>query len=288
MKKYTILLAFAVLFMAVSCEYFNFGDTDGDDELTTAEIIEGLKKALEIGTDSSALKLSALNGYYLDALVRIPLPDEAVSIRNKINGNNTLATISELVGLEEAFENVVLYVNRAAEDAANEAGPIFKGVINSLTIEQGWDILNGVVPGDNTKASEFDSTAATQFFKLRTYDALTDLYAPKIDVSLSKDIVGNVSAYDAWNTVTTKYNNFIGRTDVIAAIQMFGQDLNLPDAIETDIGVFSTQKALNGLFFKVGEQEKKIRKNPFEWALNIIQKVFGYIQEHWNEYTGGE
>jgi hypothetical protein len=283
MKKYTLLCSLCLILALSSCDLFNFEEDTG---LTTQEIIDGLKTALEIGTDSASNSLSKENGYYLgpENLVKIPLPDEAISIRNKINSNTSLAAISNLIGLEGAFENVVLSVNRAAEDAATEAAPIFKGAITSLTIDQGWDILNGTVPAGATKAADFDSTAATQFLKLKTYTDLTNLYAPKIDVSLQKDIVGNVSAYDAWNSLTTKYNNFINRNDVNAAIQVaafLGTDINLPDAIETDIGVFSTQKALNGLFYMVGNEEKKIRRNPYEWAVDIIQRVFGYFQEQY-------
>lgn len=281
MKKITILLSLLMILIFSSCEYFNMDDEEG---LSTEEIIEGLKTALAIGADSASTSLSKVNGYYMgpENLVKIPLPDEAVVIRNKINGNATLATISSLIGLEDAFENVVLSVNRAAEDAATDAAPIFKNAITSLTISQGWDILNGIVPDESLKAADFDSTAATQFLKNKTYVALTDLYAPKIDVSLSKDIIGSVSAYDAWNTLTSKYNSFIDRTDVQTALtlaDLLGQPVNLPDAIETDIGVFSTQKALNGLFYMVGNEEKKIRKDPFQWAIDIIQRVFGYIQE---------
>jgi hypothetical protein len=281
MKKITLGFSLLLALLFSSCEYFNIEE---ETDLSTEEIIDGLKTALAIGTDSASTSLSKLDGYYhgVENLVKIPLPDEAISIRNKINGNNTLAAISSLIGLDGAFEDVILSVNRAAEDAAHDAAPIFKGAITSLTISQGWDILNGIVPGDSTKAADFDSTAATQFLKLKTYDDLTNLYAPKIDVSLRKDIIGSVSAYDAWNTLTTKYNNFINRADVTAAITLanfLGTDIDLPDAIETDIGVFSTQKALNGLFYMVGNEEKKIRKDPFEWAIDIIQRVFGYIQD---------
>ena len=49
------------------------------------------------------------------------------------------------------------------------------------------------------------------------------------------------------------------------------------DEVETELGDFATGKALDGLFYKVGEEEKKIRNNPYEWALDIIQKVFGSV-----------
>jgi len=293
MKKYSVLLSFAVLFLVVSCEYFNFEDPDNEDGLTADEIIEGLKAALEIGTDSSTLKLSALNGYYMDALVKIPLPEEAQMVQNKINVILDIApSLSSYLNLDQQFENVVMSINRAAEHAAQGASPIFGSAIRDLTIAQGWDILNGVVPSENgEKASEdFDSTAATKYFKNKTYDALVNLYAPEIDAALDQDLGLNFSANQAWHTLRTNYNNAVdmitGNIFTNLALQATGYSL---DPIETEsIGVFATEKALNGLFFKVGEEEKKIRHNPFDWAMNIIQKVFGYIQEHWDEYTGGE
>jgi hypothetical protein len=251
--------------------------------LTADEIVDGLKTALALGADSASTSLSAVNGYYQghEQFVKIPLPEEAQNIRNTINSNSTLSSISSLIGLDNAFEDVVLAVNRAAEDAAKEAAPIFKTAITDLTITQGWDILHGQVPEDaGLKAADFDSTAATKYLSLKTYDPLTNLYAPQINTSLQKDIIGSVSAYDAWNNLTSLYNSFVGRNDVKVAVQLantFGGNINLPTVIETDIGVFSTQKALDGLFYMVGKEEKKIRKDPFAWAIDIIQKVFGSV-----------
>jgi len=278
MKKLVFVVCTSFSLFFSSCELFNF-DENG---LTTEDIINGLKKALEIGTDSASTALSMLNGYYHghEVFVKIPLPEEASNVRNTINSNPTLSEISDLTGLEDAFENVVLAINRAAEDAAKEAAPIFKKEIADLSIDQGWDILNGIVPGSGQDESVFDSTAATEFLRLQTYDDLTDVYAPKINASLSKDLVGNISAYDAWNDLTSLYNSFMNRADVITAIDLanlFGANINLPGTIETDIGVFSTEKALDGLFYMVGKEEKDIRKDPFQWGISIIEDVFGSV-----------
>lgn len=279
MGKLKIILASVVVMCGItSCELLQ-----EDVGLSDGEIIEGLKTALEIGADSASSSLSVINGYYHgnEQYIKIPLPEEAENIRNTINGNGTLSGISSLIGLDNAFEDVVLAVNRAAEDAAKEAAPVFKDAITDLSIAQGWDILHGRVPEDEgLKAADFDSTAATRYLQLKTYDPLTALYAPKINISLQKDIIGNISAYDAWDNLTSLYNSFISRNDVTVAIQLanaLGGDINLPGEIETDIGVFSTQKALDGLFFMVGEEEKKIRRNPLEWAIDIIRKVFGSV-----------
>ena len=64
--------------------------------------------------------------------------------------------------------------------------------------------------------------------------------------------------------------------------EMMGQSLNLPASINTDLGEFSTQKALNGLFLMVGKEEIKIRRDPLAWAKtavgNILEKVFGSVE----------
>jgi len=210
-----------------------------------------------------------------------------VSLRNKINGNSTLALISGTIGLENKFEDVVKAVNRSAENAAKEAAPIFKNAITGLTISQGWDILHGTVPTEtkSTVVEDFDSTAATNYLSQKTYDPLTNLYAPKINAALDKDLVGGYSATEAWETLTTTYNNFLARTDVqtaLLAAELLGQDLNLPPSINTDLGVFSTQKALDGLFLMVGKEEIKIRRDPLAWAEtlvgDILERVFGSVK----------
>lgn len=269
----------AITLIVAGCEWLE----DNTSGLSEEEIIEGLKTALNVGSDSASTNLSVVNGYYGNILVKIPLPPEAASVRSKINSNNTLASISSAIGLDDLFEDVILAVNRSAEDAAKEAAPIFKNAIMDLTISQGWDILHGKVPA-NTKstAEDFDSTAATKYLSQKTYDPLTDLYAPKINASLGKDLVGTYSATEIWTNLTTKYNTFMARSDVqiaLMAAATLGNDLNLPSSINTDLGEFSTQKALDGLFYMVGCEEIKIRRDPLAWAQttvgNILKKVFG-------------
>ena len=276
MKK-ILLYIIVPAFILGSCELFDNIDTGLSDE----DIVNGLKTALEVGTDSSSSTLSALNGYYMGdpVHVKIPLPSEVESIRSLINSNGTLANVSSVIGLESAFENVIASVNHAAEDAAKSAAPIFKDAITHLTISQGLDILNGQVPeGSGMKSADFDSTAATQYLKLETTTKLTDEFAPKIDLSLDKDLVGGISATEAWNSMTGLYNSFLGNSTVITAITIAnigGANINLPSGITTDIGVFATERALNGLFYLVGNEEIKIRRDPFQWAIDILQKVFG-------------
>jgi hypothetical protein len=258
MKRYVAIILIIISFSFTSCEDLFNGDEDG---LTTEDVIEGLKTALEIGTDTATSLLGLVNGYYGNQLYKIYLPPEADII---VENLSLLPVGADLV------EDVILGINRAAEDAAKEAAPIFKNSISQMTLSDAWDILNGTNPAETTKSAEgFDSTAATGYFKVTTYDALTDLYSPKINNALQKDLLDiNYSPFDAWEDLTGAYNT--------VASSIVGQLAGLTP-VTTDIGVYCTGKALDGLFHKVGEEEKKIRKNPFQWAIDIIQKVFGSV-----------
>ena len=288
MKKWIFAITGALIISVFSCELLE----DVEDGLSTEEVVEGLKTALEIGTDTATSVLGLSGGYLDDLTVKIPLPDEAVAVQNLIKSNSTLNSVATSIGLHDKFDNVVIAVNHAAEKAAKEAAPIFKKSITNLTVEEGWDILNGIVPGgdqvsyitDLLKSSDdFDSTAATKYFKNETFDPLVGLYSPKIDTALDQDIEGlNITAYEAWNSLTSTYNTFLSNAVVqttLTTAAFLGSPINLPGEINTDIGEFCTIKALNGLFLKVGNEEKKIRKDPYKWAVDIIQKVFGSILE---------
>ena len=93
--------------------------------LTEDEVVRGLKEALSTGARNSAGRLSLENGYYGDPLVKILLPDEAKTI---------VDNISKIPGGEKLVEDVILRINRAAEDAAKEAAPIFVSSVTLMTI----------------------------------------------------------------------------------------------------------------------------------------------------------
>jgi hypothetical protein len=269
MKKLLIILLLFAPFSFNSCEFLD--NTDNVDELTLEEVIEGLKTALIVGTDTSVMKTSALDGYYGDPLIKIPLPDEAIVIKNALEEYDLFETLGLRDLIEEKLDDVVLSINRAAEDAASDAGPIFKDAITSLTISDAWDILNGINPASSKKAEGFDSTAATAYLRSTTYDPLVEAFSPYINTALDKDIsVLGFSANDAWNSLSSYYNQ--------AANSVLGMLAGL-EPVNTDIGEFTVGKALDGLFLKVGEEEVKIRRDPWAWATEtvgeILTKVFG-------------
>jgi hypothetical protein len=248
---YYILTA-AVLFFS-SCEFLE----NADIELSEEEIVEGLKTALTVGTDTSVTVLHAEDGYYKDEIVKILLPPEGQVMYQYVD------MLESALG-SDYLENTVMRINRAAEDAADEAKPIFVNAVKNMTIQDGMDILQGKSP-DGSKA-EFDSTAATAYLRVKTYNELVGAYAPKIDHSLDQPLVGNISATHAWNEATTWYNTLVILSDV-------------EEPINVSLGEYTTGRALDGVFFKIGEEEKKIRKDPYQWGLDILNKVFGYVYE---------
>ncbi len=231
--------------------------------LTTSEIVEGLKTALRVGADTSVSVTSRLNGYYKDEAIKILLPPEAAVIYD--NKDNVLF---KATGIDRKIEETVMALNRAAEDAAGEAGPIFRDAIMNLSITDGLAILKGRNPAAQQSASGFDSTAATHYLRSTTYIQLRNAFAPKINASLNKKLLGNYSPNQVWQTLTSTYNG--------VAKKSFGL---IEPVNNTDLGAWVTEKALDGLFYKVGREEIQIRRDPMAWARTsvggILQKVFG-------------
>lgn len=247
MKMKVLIIAGAMFILAGCAELLNVLQTTGNVPLTEADVIAGLKEALTTGAKNSAQRLAAENGYYGDATVKILLPPEARTI---------VDNISKLPGGEKLVEDVVLRINRAAEDAAKEAAPIFVNSITSMSIADAWGILKGP---DN---------AATTYLKNTTSTQLYNLYKPKIQVSTEKKLIGNVSTKDSWNTLTGRWNSF--------ANSIAGKVANLKP-VNTDLDDYLTNMALTGMFTKVAGEELKIRKDVSARVTPLLQRVFGSL-----------
>ncbi|HZM12755.1 MAG TPA: DUF4197 domain-containing protein [Bacteroidales bacterium] len=216
-------------------------------ELTEADVISGLKEALIVGAKNAAGRLSSEGGYYSDLAVKIPLPDEAKVI---------VDNVSKIPGGEKLLEDVVLSINRAAEDAAKEVAPIFVNSVTQMTVTDAFGILKGA---DN---------AATQYLVKTTYNELYNLYRPKISISTNKDIVAGISAQESWTTLTGKWNTVAN--SIAGRLAGF-------KPVTTDLDDFLTKKALDGMFLKVEGEELKIRKEVSARVTPILQKVFGSL-----------
>ncbi len=247
-RRTWLALLIAVMIIFSGCELLEqiAGEAGAGRPLTNSEVIEGLKEALVIGSGNAAGRLSQTNGYYNDARVRIMLPPEADVITQNL---------SYLPGGEQVVDDIILRINRAAEDAAKEAAPVFASAIRNITIRDGFEILRG------------EQDAATQYLRAQTYDQLFNLYQPKIKESLDKAIVGNISTNEAWDALTTQWNRL--------ASSLAGQVANL-SPVDTGLDSFLTSKALDGLFLKLAEEEADIRENPAARVTELLRRVFGY------------
>jgi hypothetical protein len=248
MKKIIFSLFLVFSFLLFSCENLQSLipaelNTSG---LSNEEIIRGLKEALKVGTDTSVTKLHKTNGYLADQAVKILLPQEAQIITQHV---------SVLPGGQLLVDEVVKKINRAAEDAAAEAKPIFINAITSITITDGLSILNGA------------NNAATNYLKQKTYTSLQSAFQPKIYSSLNKEIIGGISAESAYRELISKYNL------AVTAANLTGK--NYPKVTTNSLSEYTTQRALDGLFLKVAEEESDIRQKASARVTDILKKVFG-------------
>lgn len=213
--------------------------------LTNAEIVGGLKDALLVGTDSSVNRLSAVDGYLKDQAVKILLPPEAKTITDHL---------SKLPGGTKLVDDVIVRINRAAEDAAKGAKPIFVNSVKEITFTDALQILKGP---DN---------AATQYFKQKTSAQLGELYRPKIRESLNKGLIAGISTQQSWNELTTRWNKLAGSS--------IGQIGGLK-TVDVKLEDYILQQALNGMFLKIEEREKDIRTNANARVTALLKRVFG-------------
>ena len=146
-----------------------------------------------------------------------------------------------MVGYGPQVDEFVLSMNRAAERAAPSAKKIFGDAVAQMTFDDAQKVLNG---GD---------TAATDYFKGKTTDKLTAAFRPVVEKSMNE--VG----------VTRKYKEMVGRYEAIP----FSKD------IAFDPDQYVVEKAMDGLFYVLGQEEKKIRSNPAARVNDLLKEVFG-------------
>lgn len=252
MKTRVILFLTAVFILSGCAEVMKIMQSATPVPLTEDEVISGLKEALMTGAKNSAQMLAAENGYYGDEAIKILLPEEAGII---------VDNISKLPGGEKLVQDVILRINRAAEDAAKEVAPIFVNSVKQMTIRDAFNILNGA---DN---------AATNYLRSTTYNELYALYKPEIQASTEKNILGNLSTKDSWVALTGKWNTL--------ANSVAGRLTNLKP-VNTDLDDYLTNKALYGMFTKVELEELKIRKNASARISPILRRVFGSLDNKVN------
>jgi hypothetical protein len=203
---------------------------------SSLEIGTALKQALEKGTAKSTEQLSAVNGFFGNAAVKILFPPQAQKAEKTLRK----------FGMNKLCDDVILSLNRAAEDAAIQAKPIFISAIKQMTLQDVTNILLG------------SADAATQYFKRTTTAQLMDKFRPVIQASLDK-----VGATRYYTDAANAYNKvpFVSK-------------------IDPDISNYATQKAIDGIFIEIAVQELSIRQNIGVRSTPLLQKVFAFADKN--------
>jgi hypothetical protein len=206
-------------------------DQSSKGGLTEKDAVDGIKEALVKGTGASVTLVSVTDGYFLNPEIKIPFPENAKTVESKLR----------TIGLGSEVDKVVLTINRAAEDAAKSAQPIFVAAITGMTVSDGIQIVRG------------KNDAATQYLARTTTPQLRVKFGPVIKSSLDK-----VDATRLWTDLITAYNQipFVTKQN-------------------PDLAAYVTDKAISGLFTMIAKEELKIRQDPVARTTELLKKVFG-------------
>ncbi len=228
MKRLIVILTFLMIVGQAHSQFWKKALTSTTP--TSAEVTNGLKEALTQGATKGAKLVSQLDGYFKNPEIKIPFPPDVKMVENKLRS----------LGLGSQVDEFVISLNRAAEDAAKEATPIFVSSIKQMTIADAMGILKG------------EPDAATQYLKKTTTVQLKEKFKPVVQNSLNK-----VNA-------TKYYSDLIGNYNRIPFVQKVNPDLN----------AYATDMAIQGLFVMIAKEEKSIRKDPLARTTDLLKKVF--------------
>ncbi len=237
-KNYQIFTIIFLIALLPSCSNAQFLkkvskaiSTNSPSGFTESEAADGIKEALIKGTTEGVSFVSVLDGYFGNPEIKIPFPPEAANMESKLRA----------IGMGNQVDKAVLSINRAAEDAAKEAKPIFIAAIKGMSIRDAIGIVRG------------QENAATLYLKNTTTPELKIKFQPVIKASLDK-----VNATKYWTDIINAYNK-------IPLVQKMNPDLT----------AYVTDKAINGLFIMIAKEELKIRKDPVARTTELLKKVFG-------------
>jgi len=236
MKSRKLFLLLALFIPFAACSQIDFKgikkaiQQPSGKNLSESDIVSGLKEALTVGSKNAAGSASKLNGFNGNSLIRIPFPPEVQEVEEKLRS----------LGMGKQVDEFVVTMNRAAEEAAKQAAPVFVDAVTHMTISDGLTILKG------------NDTAATSYLKKSTSGTLHEKFKPVI-----KDATQKVDVTKYWTPLITTYNKipFVTKKN-------------------PDLDEYITQRALTGLFVLVGQEETKIRKDPAARVTDILKKVF--------------
>jgi hypothetical protein len=253
MKK-IILFSIGIFLLSTSKSQINLNkikkSVTGKDTSTTNIVNAATKKITDTNKGSltnddiisglkEALTIGTQNSAKKLGIVDGFFKDAALKILMPPEAQKVTNTLRSM-GMGSLVDKAILSMNRAAEDAATGVGDIFINAIKEMSIADGIQILNG------------GNTAATDYLKSNTTRSLNEKMRPVIETSLKK-----TDATKYWNDVFTNYNKVSMKK------------------VETDLTAYVTQKAMDGIFISVAQEEQKIRKDPAAQVTGLLKKVFG-------------
>lgn len=204
------------------------------DSITQREAVAGLKAALERGSQQAVARLGRADGFLGDPQVKIPLPDSLMRAEK----------LMRRVGAGRYADELIIAMNRAAEQAVPEARQILVGAVKQMSVQDAKAVLTG---GD---------TAGTDYFRRTTRGGLHKRFLPIVKRATAKV------------RLAQKYNQYADR----------GVALGMVKDEHADLDEYVTRKALDGLYFMVAEEERAIRKDPVGTGKAILKKVFGALR----------
>ena len=205
--------------------------------LSQDQVADALKQALGKGVSSAITNLARPDGFLANPKVKIPMPEKLQTVEK------TLRAMKQ----DQYADEFVTTMNRAAEAAVPEALPIFTDALKSMTIDDAKRLVSGT------------NDSATQFFKARGGKQIQEKMAPIVKQATEK--AGVTAAYKKLLAQGGGATSFLGKLNY--------------DTSSLDVDSYVTQKASDGLFKMIAEEEDRIRKNPAARTSELLQKVFG-------------
>lgn len=244
MNKYIFLSLFVLLSGTLTAQKIDFEKikNEAGKILDNSSLGKGLSQEEVVKGLKEALSIGSNNAGSLASKLDGYYKNPLLFIPFPPEAQKVATKLREL-GFGKKVDQFIMTLNRSAEEAAKQSAPIFVTAVKNLTITDGMNILKG------------SNDAATQYLKRNTNSQLTTQFKPVITAALQK-----TSATKYWTDLTTLYNKIPGVTKV-----------------NTDLGAYTTERAINGLFVLVAQEELKIRKDPAARITDILKKVFGSV-----------
>ncbi len=212
--------------------------------LSQDQLVGGLKQALSNGLQHAVGTLGQPNGFLTNLNVKIPMPDKLLVVEK------TLHSLKQ----DKLADDFVTSMNRAAEQAVPVATQVFVDAVQKMSIDDAKAILTG------------PTNAATEYFKRTTSTNLFTRFHPIVQKATAS--TGVTSTYKKMTAAAGSSSNSL--------VKELG---NLVGSDAMDVDSYVTNKALDGLFKMVADEEAKIRANPAARTTDLLQKVFGAAQK---------